>query len=70
MAPRQPKERYSCRYLKLTVDVYLSTITKIIISLRNGCFPNKLKSTEVIPIFKKRNDSEKENFRPVGVLLH
>ena len=43
--------------LKLTVDIHLSTITKVItISLRNGCFPNDLQSTEVSPIFKKDSD--------------
>ena len=42
--------------LKLTVDVPLSTITKVInLSLRNGCFPNDLQSAEDSPIFKKDN---------------
>ena len=43
--------------LKLTIDVHLSTIPKVItLSPRNGCFPNDLQPTEVSPIFKKDND--------------
>ena len=38
--------------LKLTVYVYFSTITNIInLSQRKSCFPNDIKSAEVITIF-------------------
>ena len=40
--------------LKVTLGIYLSLITKIVnLPFENGCFPDKLKLTEVSPIFKK-----------------
>ena len=39
--------------LKVTLDIHLSLITKIInLSFENGCFPDDLKLAEVGPIFK------------------
>ena len=57
--------------LKSTNDANVSLLTKIVnSSIRNGCFPQELKAAEVTPIFKKNDDSEKENYRPVSVLPH
>ena len=57
--------------LKSTIDIHVSILPKIInLSLRNGCFPDDLKGAEVSPIFKKNDDLEKENYRPVSVLPH
>ena len=57
--------------LKLTLDVHLSAILKVVnLSRRNDCFPNDLKSAEVSPIFKKDNGLQKENYRLVSVLPH
>ena len=43
--------------LKVTLDIHLSLITKIInLSFENGCFPDDLKLAEVGPIFKKNDD--------------
>ena len=36
--------------------------------LRAGNFPDRLKLADITPVFKKNNPSEKENYRPVGVL--
>ena len=33
-------------------------------------FPEELKLAEVSPIFKKKDDLDKENYRPVSVLPH
>ena len=38
------------------------------LSLGNGCFPDDLKLAEVSPILKK-NNLDKENYRPVIVLF-
>ena len=55
--------------LKSTVDIHLAFITKIInVSFKNGHFPDELK-LEVSPIFKKSNDLDKENYRPVFYLM-
>ena len=57
--------------LKSTIDFYVYLLTKIInSSLRNWCFPDKLKAAEIILIFKKNDDLDKENCRPVSVLFH
>ena len=57
--------------LKSATDVHVSLLTKIInSSIRNGCFPDELKAAEVTPIFKKNDDLDKENYRPVSVLPH
>ena len=65
--------------LKSTIDIHASILTKIInISLRNGCFPDDMKAAEVSKKFllnfyqylKKKDDFEKENYRPVSVFPH
>ena len=57
--------------LKSTVDTHLSIISKIIdYSFENGCFPGELKLAEVSPIFRKNEDVDKENYRPVCTLSH
>ena len=57
--------------LKSTVDIHLPFITKIIDNaFENGCFPDELKYAEVSPVFKKNDDLDKENYRPVSILPH
>ena len=57
--------------LKSTVDIHLPYITNSInLSIEKGCFPEELKLAEVSPIFKKKDDLDKENYRPVSVLPH
>ena len=57
--------------LKSTVDIYLPFITNNInLSIEKGCFPEELKLTEVSPIFKNKDDLDKENYRSVSVLPH
>ena len=57
--------------LKSTVDIHLPFITNSInLSIEKGCFPEELKLAEVSPIFKKKDDLDKENYRPVSVLPH
>ena len=57
--------------LKVTLDIHLSLISKIInISFENECFPDNLKLAEISPIFKKNNNLDKGNHRPVSVLFN
>ena len=59
------------RILKGCVDSYVPILTKILnTSLERGCFPNQLKLAEVTPVFKKEDELNKENYRPVSVLSH
>ena len=56
---------------KVTLDIRLSLITKIInLSFENRCFPDDLKFAEVNPIFKKNDDLDKENYRSVSGLFN
>ena len=57
--------------LKVTLDIHLSLKTKIInLSFENACLPDDLKLAELSPIFKKIDDLDKENSRPVSVLFY
>ena len=57
--------------LKVTLDIDLSLITKMIsLSFENGCFPVGLKLSEGSLIFKKNDDLDKENYRSVSVLFN
>ena len=54
--------------LKSTVNIHLPFTTKIInVFFENDRFPDKLKLDEVSPIFKKYDNLDKENYRPVQV---
>ena len=55
--------------LKETLDTNVPILTRIInTGFENKSFPSLLKSAEVCPIFKKNDDLDKENYRPVSVL--
>ena len=55
--------------LKQWVDAYLPYLTvSINYSLRNNTFPEELKRSEVIPLYKKLHPLKKENYRPVSLL--
>ena len=38
--------------------------------LKDSLFPNELKLADVSPVFKKDDDLNKENYRPVSILSH
>ena len=39
-------------------------------SLLDGTFPEDLKTTEVVSVYKKKNRIDKSNYRPVSILLN
>ena len=48
--------------LKQTIDIHLPIMIQIIhMSIDNGCYPDDPKRAEVSPVFKKREDLDKEN---------
>ena len=55
--------------LKQTIHTHLPIMTQII-SIDNNCYPHDLKLAEVSSVFKKKDDLDKENFRPVSALSH
>ena len=57
--------------LKQTTDIHLPIMTQIInMSIDNNCYLDDLKLAEISPVFKKKDDLNKENYRPVRVLSH
>ena len=57
--------------LRVILGIHLSTIAKTInLPFENGCFLDDLKLAEVTLIFKKNDDLDKENYRPVNVLFN
>ena len=55
--------------LKGSIDTYLPAFTEIInCSFEQNEFPNELKLADMIPIFKKKDPLNKENYRPVSIL--
>ena len=57
--------------LKQTIDIHLPVMTQTINnSIDNNCYLDDLKLAEVCPVFKKKDDLDKENYRPVIILSH
>ena len=57
--------------LKGSIDTYLPLLTEIKnSSFGQNEFPNELKLADIIPIFKKKDPLNKENYRPVSILSH
>lgn len=57
------------RLLKISAPCLAKPITKIInMSIEKCTFPDQLKDAEVAPIFKKGDNLDKVNFRPVSIL--
>ena len=54
-----------------SLSVYTKELTTIINNcLKDALFPNELKLADVSPAFKKDDDLNKENYRPVSILSH
>ena len=57
--------------LKQCVNAYLPHLTNSInYSIQHSSFPQELKLSEVIPVYKKLNPLQKENYRPLSLLPH
>ena len=55
--------------LKFCSDIISKPISAIINqSLKNGIFPDKLKIAKIIPIFKKDDEGDSNNYRPISLL--
>ena len=65
-----PNSDISVNILKSTVHIHLPYTTNITNFSIEGHFPDELKFVNVNPIFKKKDDLDKEDDRPVSVLLH
>ena len=59
------------RILKQSIDVHLQHLINVINhALQPNCFRDKIKQSGVIPIYKKLDPLEKENYRPISLLPH
>ena len=56
--------------LKQCVNAYLLHLTNSINYIQHSSFPQELNLSEVIPVYKKLNPLQKENYRPVSLLPH
>ena len=54
--------------LKQAIDIHLPKITEIIdMSIDKECCPDDLNLAEVCPVFKTKDDLDKEKYRPASV---
>ena len=57
------------KFLKEFSDIYITPFTDIINnSINDGVFPSTMKLADVTPIFKKDDNTSKENYRPISIL--
>ena len=57
------------RFVRDSASIIASPLSNVInLSLLQGVVPDDLKSARVVPLFKKNDKIEVENYRPVSVL--
>ena len=57
------------KIIKLNSDIFSNLVYKHFnYYLDKGEFPNDLKHADIVPIYKKNNKCEKENYRPISIL--
>ena len=55
------------KWLRSVITLPLSIIYNK--SLQEGCFPNKMKLVEIVPLYKVGDESLSKNYRPISLLL-
>ena len=63
-------DQLPARMIKAADSSLCSTLTNLINSSLHDCsYPNDMKKAEISPLFKKKDDMSKENYRPVSILI-
>ena len=63
-------DNISTRLLKFSISEISQPLTDLInMSIRKNKFPDALKQAEVSPLFKKNDNMNKNNYRPVSILV-
>ena len=70
------KNKYSCGYDNVSMNVIKNVITSIVkplvhicnLSLKNGCFPDDMKIAKILPIYKAGDKNVFSNYRPISLL--
>ena len=64
-------QRYSCQNPEASVDTYLVELTNIInSSFQDWWYREELNMADIFPIFQKKDNVDKENYRFVSILSH
>ena len=59
------------KVLKTNTNIYLKDLTALVNDcLEKGVFRDELELADVSPVFKKDENLDKENYRPVSILSH
>ena len=62
-------DNISAKLLKIAIGQLAPLLTHLINLFITICiFPHELKLTEIIPVFKKNDKMNKENYRPISLL--
>jgi Notch-like protein len=68
-SPPSGYDEIPLRILKIITPLITSPITYLCNkSISKGSFPTRLKYSQIIPIFKKGNETELTNYRPISLL--
>ena len=69
MSKTTQMEGISTKILKKNLNIFATFLVKDISTcIRKGEFPDKLKTVDITPVFKKRDKHDKSNYRPVSIL--
>ena len=58
-------------FINISAPVVADTLSKLFnLSIRKGEYPDVLKIAKVIPIYKKGDHTDVNNYRPISILTH
>ena len=62
-------DNISAKFMKACAPSFSHAVSSLVnLSFARGIFPNRLNQAQVIPLYKKKDSLNKENYRPVSIL--